>query len=395
MFMSLLFGLSLLVMTAGTTDVIVVSIPTRGDISLTLGPSGKTELKRDGTVTRIRIELDRLAPPSAMGMGFSAYVGWAVSPDGVAENLGEIAMDKDKGRLEATTRFEQVGVLITAEPHYMVDRPSAAVAFRNQNPRGDDIRRVTVPVEVGLYDYSAVNLPASAGVPALVMESRAAIQIAKISEADRWAESEFRRARVAVDTMEEMISRASPFEIVAQTATEAIRRSQYAVAAAREKKAAKALESARSDVTLLKQESAGLNARIQQLSQQQNAANTQIQKLQTDVATANRENQRVRQEMEQVVTREQSLSRELLEFKAKQEELQNRLVLQLRDDFYDLKSSALTPTGRNELARLGGMADTLSGQVRLEGPAADVLFDAAKQYLIQAGVAAERIILKP
>src|SRR5689334_14923989 len=143
MIASVTLALSLL-FAASTTDVTVFGI-SKGDVTLSLTPTGKAEMKRDGTVTRIKIEFDRAAPPAAAGPAYSTYVVWAVSPEGSYENIGEILMDRDKGRLDATTRFEQVGLLITAEPHYMVDRPSSAVVFRIQNPRGEDIRRVNVP----------------------------------------------------------------------------------------------------------------------------------------------------------------------------------------------------------------------------------------------------------
>ncbi len=80
--------------------------------------------------------------------------------------------------------------------------------------------------------------------------------------------------------------------------------------------------------------------------------------------------------------------------KRKQDELQGRLVLPLRDEFFDSKAAALTPAGREALAHLCGLAEAVPGQVRLEGPAPDALFEAARQYLIQASVSPDRIILK-
>jgi len=385
----LTLALSLL-FAASSIDVTVITIP-KGDITVPLTPTGKAEMKRDGTITRIKIEFDRAAPPAAAGPAFSTYVVWAVSPEGIYENIGEILMDKDRGRLEATTRFEQVGLLITAEPHYMVDRPSSAVVFRNQTLRGEDVRRVNVPVEIGTYDYSKITTTAQTGLPLLVVEARTALQIAKIAEADRWAETEYRRARVALDTMEQMVSRASPFDIVAQSANETIRRSQQAVTAAREKKSAVALDNSRAEAASLMQQNQTLNS---QLRQQQNSANSQIQKLQADLATAGRDTQRLIQERDQAVAGQQAVEKDLTDLKKKQSDFQERLVLPLKAEFYDIQASALSPAGREALMHLIGVAEAMPGQVRLDGPAPDALFEAAKQYLIQAGVSPDRIILK-
>jgi hypothetical protein len=205
-------------------------------MTLPLQPAGRADIRRDPTLTRISVEIEKMQLPSSYGTGMNSFVLWAVSPEGDIENVGELAMDKDRGRLETTTRFDQVGFIVTAEPHYMVDRPSGAVVYRSQNPKNDQIRRQNVSMEVGAYDYSGL-IPSKqdAAVSPLVAEARAAFQIAKNAEAERLAENEFRSARAALDTTEQLVSRATPPEIVAESANEAIRRSQRAVTIARQK----------------------------------------------------------------------------------------------------------------------------------------------------------------
>jgi len=376
-----------------TADVVVVTLG-KSDLTVPLAPTGKVDFKREGTITRVKVELERPPLPSAQGPAFNSLVAWAISPEGIVENLGEIAVEKDHGRLESTTKFEQAGLLITAEPHYMVDRPSAAVEFRSQNPRNEDIRRQTVPIEVGTYDYSSIPQSPQPAAPARVQEARVAFEIAKTTQADRFAPQEFRAAGVALETMEQMVARASPFDIVAQSANEAIRRSQQAVTATREKQSAAALESARHEIEVLKQEAQDLNTRLRQLTDQQNALTAQIQKLQADLSAANREGQQIISERDQAVAREHAASRELTDLKSRQEQLQARLVLPLRDDFYNLKTGSLTAAGMESLSRLSGMAETVPGQIRLEGPAPDALFEAARQYLLQNGIPQERVVVK-
>ena len=117
----------------------------------------------------------------------------------------------------------------------MVDRPSSAVAYRSQTPK-TDIRRKTVSVEVGSYDYSSLVATSSIGVQGWVVQARAAFQIARNVGADRFAPEEFRNAQVAIGSLEELITRAAPADILWPTASEVIGWSQRATVAARAKK---------------------------------------------------------------------------------------------------------------------------------------------------------------
>src|SRR5262245_18037966 len=140
---------SLLLFFATTsTEVVVITLPVKGAISFNLAPTGNVEVERIGTVSRVRIAIDRPQPPQATDPRMNTFVVWALASEGEFENIGELGFS-DKIRFEATTRFDQLAILITAEPHHMVDRPSSFVAYRNQAPRSPDIRRVSVPVQIG------------------------------------------------------------------------------------------------------------------------------------------------------------------------------------------------------------------------------------------------------
>jgi hypothetical protein len=224
----------LLVLAANTVDLDIVTLSLTNDMKLALSPSGRTELKRDGNVSQIKIEIDRIAAARTLGP-YNTYVLWAVSPEGVFDNLGELQTNGNKGQINATTRFGQFAFLVTAEPHFMVDRPSSAIAYRAETPK-TEVRRKTVSIEVGSYDYSSLAATASAGVQGWVVQARAAFQIAKTVGADRLAPEEFRNAQVAIGSLEEMITRAVPADILWSAANEAMGWSQRAAAAARNKK---------------------------------------------------------------------------------------------------------------------------------------------------------------
>jgi hypothetical protein len=224
-----------------TVDVDIVHLPLDRAVEVNLTPAGaKAELRRDGTLTRVKVEVERLQAPAGLGAAFTTYLVWAVTPEGFLENLGELNVNGNKGQLNATTRFGQVGLLITAEPHFMVDLPSSAVAYRSMGPR-QEVRHVAVPVEVGTYDYSTLKPVQSSGVHVSVAQARIAVQIAESAGAERLAAQELRRARVALASMEELLTRAAPLDIVWPAAGEAIRWSQRAVTVVRTKNAEREL----------------------------------------------------------------------------------------------------------------------------------------------------------
>ena len=222
----------LFVFAATTLELDVITLPLNNEVRVALTPGGRAELKREGTVTRIRLEIDRAAPASSLGQPFNTYVVWAISQDGLLDNLGELELRGNKGQLNATSRLAQFGVLITAEPHFMVDRPSSAVAWRSQNPP-DDFRRRTAQIEIGAYDYSQLKPIPFSELHNSVVQARSAFQIAQASGAERLVPADFRNAQVAMNAMEELVNRFVPLDVLWPAAMESIRLSQHAAVMAR------------------------------------------------------------------------------------------------------------------------------------------------------------------
>jgi hypothetical protein len=221
----------MLLLVATYSELPIMQFPSKGKTTLSLGMKAKAEVERAGTVTRVSVEADGLQLPQTLAAGMNTYVVWAISPEGSFDNLGELALSDSEGRLQATTSFDRFGILITTEPHYMVDKPGSTVLLKNDVHRS--VPSVPTRIEIGTYDYAGLPRIAQL-VPALVMEARASVAIAAAAGADKSAEVEFRQARVALDTMEELFKRDSHPDVVAAAAHEAIRRGQRAVTAARQ-----------------------------------------------------------------------------------------------------------------------------------------------------------------
>jgi len=220
-----------------TVDLDVVTVPLSKEIKVLLTSStpigARTDIRRQGNVTEIKIDIDRVSPPSTLGPTLNTYVVWAISPEGILDNLGELEIKGVKAQFTATTRFTQFGILITAEPYYLVDRPSSAIAYRSQAPE-TDFRRKAVPIQVGAYDYSTLKPISGIAVHNSVTQARVAFQIAQAAGAASSAPAEFRAAQVALGAMEELVNRATPLDLLWPAANEVIRLSQQAATAARQ-----------------------------------------------------------------------------------------------------------------------------------------------------------------
>jgi chromosome segregation ATPase len=240
---------------------------------------------------------------------------------------------------------------------------------------------MTIPFEIGQYDYSNLKPSAPAGNP-YVVQARSALQIAQMTGAEQVAEADYRQARVALGAMEELITRAAPLDILLPAANEAIRWAQKSVIAAHDRGQVKELEDAKSELVALRAEKQQIDARIQQLTQEQAAATEQIRTLQAAVGSANSEKVAAEE-------RAQNVERKLDELNRKQDELQGSLNLDLRNEYYD--DSGLTEAGRDALIRIHNISEVIPGPIRLTGNAPETAIKAATEFLILAGTPQDRI----
>jgi outer membrane protein OmpA-like peptidoglycan-associated protein len=153
--------------------------------------------------------------PFELGAGYATYILWAISPDGQASNLGEI---KRRGffefdfKINVTTPLQTFAMIITAEPHFLVRRPSQAIMLENLNPytltgkavsttsavqyfgNSSDYFRDPRTPEIAEYDYSKT--------PSAILQAKQAVALAKFAGAERDAQTELTEATVLLDAAE-------------------------------------------------------------------------------------------------------------------------------------------------------------------------------------------------
>ena len=96
-----------------------------------LMPKGVGEAKVDSKTgaTKIDLNVDKMQPAQTLGGEFLTYVLWAITPEGRAENLGEVMLSGDHARLQGATELQSFGMIVTAEPYYAVTQPSDTVVL--------------------------------------------------------------------------------------------------------------------------------------------------------------------------------------------------------------------------------------------------------------------------
>ncbi|MCY7375370.1 MAG: OmpA family protein [Pyrinomonadaceae bacterium] len=171
---------------------------------------GEGKVKRTSkNGTEVEVSVSKMPRPFELGAGYATYVLWAISPDGQVDNLGEI---KRRGffefdsKISVTTPLQTFALIITAEPHFLVRRPSRAVMLENLNPYTQNGRTVATKTAVEYFgnssDYfSDARTPEIAEVdysktPSTILQARQAIALAKFAGAQRDALEDLQQAEV-------------------------------------------------------------------------------------------------------------------------------------------------------------------------------------------------------
>jgi outer membrane protein OmpA-like peptidoglycan-associated protein len=197
---------------------------------------GEAKIKRTSrNGSEIDLTISKMPRPFELGAGYATYVLWAISPEGQVDNLGEI---KRRGTFEfdskmsVTTKLQTFALLITAEPHFLVTRPSQEIMLENLSPyttsgktiittpsiqyfgNSSDYFRDSRTPEIAEVDYSKT--------PSTILQAKQAIALAKYAGAERDAAAELNEAVSLLSNAEESWKAGRPEETVDITARQSI-----------------------------------------------------------------------------------------------------------------------------------------------------------------------------
>src|SRR5256886_7082037 len=120
--------------------------------------TGEAKVQNKGNRVEIEVKFLGLDDATKFGLEYLTYVLWAVSPEGRAVNLGELALDHSNAHLKAITDLQTFGLIVTAEPYSAVSQPGDMVVMESIVPenvaQGEEISAKYELVGRGTYSAS-------------------------------------------------------------------------------------------------------------------------------------------------------------------------------------------------------------------------------------------------
>ena len=92
---------------------------------------GEAKVESKQGYLEIEVEFRNLQAATRFGPEFLTYVMWSITPEGRAENLGEVILNGTSSKLNVTTELQAFGMVVTAEPYFGVTQPSDVVVLEN------------------------------------------------------------------------------------------------------------------------------------------------------------------------------------------------------------------------------------------------------------------------
>jgi outer membrane protein OmpA-like peptidoglycan-associated protein len=214
---------------------------------------GSAKVKRTNrSGTRIELSVDNMPRPFELGAGYATYVLWAISPTGQADNLGEI---KRSGlffidsKVNVTTNLQTFSLMITAEPHFLVTRPSQAIMLENLYPVAKDGKYVGTSPTITYFGNSSdyfrdSRTPSIAETdyqktPPAILQAIQAVALARFAGAERDASTELAEAETLLQNAQNAFSAGRDSEFIDITARKSISAAVRAESAAQQRRTAR------------------------------------------------------------------------------------------------------------------------------------------------------------
>ena len=202
------------------------------------GASGEAKVDSKSHSMEIEAKFTGFEDATKFGLEYLTYVLWAISPQGRAVNLGEVALKNGSGQVKAITDMQTFGMIVTAEPYFAVTQPGNMVVLENTlGPATQGkIENIDAQYELlgrGIYSSSNTKIEnAIFGIdrktPLELFEARNAVRIARIAQADKYAASSLAKAEAQLKNTEEVYSRKSDKKSVEAAAREVVETAEEA-----------------------------------------------------------------------------------------------------------------------------------------------------------------------
>jgi outer membrane protein OmpA-like peptidoglycan-associated protein len=377
-----------------------------------LMPPARGEARVDSQMgsTKIDVHVNRLTPASQFGPEYLTYVLWAITPEGRAQNLGELALSGDHSSLLATSSLQVFGLIVTAEPYFAVTQPSDVVVMENfvRNDTTGTIEQVDAKYDLLKRGQYVLNRSAYQPVrinpkgPLQLAEAENAVEIARLAGADRYAADTFQKATIALQNAEGFMSsrggkpvetnareaaqmaedariitfkrieeeqlanerRMKEEQLAAQRAAAEQAQANAQAAEAQRAAAEQAQAQAQAASAQAAQDKAAADAARAAAVQQQQQAEAQAAQARQAAAQADAQRQQAEAERTQLRERLRQQLNSILETR----ETARGLIVNINDVLFDFNKYTLKPGAREKMAKVSGILLAYPGlKLQLEG----------------------------
>jgi hypothetical protein len=179
---------------------------------LTRGASAEAKVESKNNRMEIEVKLTGVEDATKFGLEYLTYVFWAVSPQGRAENLGEVVVKNGAGHVKAITDMQTFGMIVTAEPYFAVTQPGNMVVLENTLPvNGSKVENIDATYELlGRGVYSSSNTKIESAIfgidpktPRELFQARNSVRIARNAGANQFAASTLAKAEQQLTAAED------------------------------------------------------------------------------------------------------------------------------------------------------------------------------------------------
>jgi len=349
------------------------------------GATGEARIRARGGVAEIEVRLKGMRPAIGFGGDFNTYVLWTISPEGQLFNAGELMLDGAAAGLRTSSPLTSFALLVTAEPHFLADRPSELIVLGSSAAGLERQRNVfaaplTLRLEPARYRYERDSLaqaePAAGRLRTERFQAIVALRLAEQANAARYAPEEFARAQTTLSQAQQAFAQGAEPRELALIARRAVRQAVEATRLAEQRAAEAALaaerQRAQQQIDRLTQaaaeaEAAAFRAREEAARARAEAdklrvANEELEKklLAANVEADRLARLRAKAELDARAAREQAAAlyaRLAAAFAqvARTEETPRGLMISLPDILFDSGKSTLRPAARETLSQIAGI----------------------------------------
>ena len=358
------------------------------------GARGEAKVTSERGGISIDANFDGLTAVNGFGPEYLTYVLWAISPDGRAQNLGEVLPAGKKNNIHVTTALQSFGMIVTAEPYFSVTEPSDVVVIQNvirENKTEGVLEHVNANYYLlprGAYAQTAGShavehpITRKEHTPLELFEAQNAVRIAQDADADQYAAEIMQKAKLDLTNATELDSNKHRDEKMEITqAREAVERAEDARITSLRKQAADKQAAEIAAKNAAQQQAAESQLAAQQAQMQSQQAQLEAEQARAAKAAADAARAQAEAEAAEARARAAEANKSADSANAVREKLRAQLnavlatsetarglIVNMSDVLFDTAKYTLKPTTLISLAKVAGILEAYPGlRVQVEG----------------------------